>query len=346
MPIRIQRGSEVPARRQIALRLEAGIRDGGYAEGTRLPSVRAMGERLGVHRETVAAAYRELVRQGLVKAVPGSGMYVSPREPVLDRALGRRDGALAMRLASLSAAIRMRRVLILCRERALGEVIGRELTSAIRELDVRCEPPPVRPCPGVHFGWLPIGVRIGGAGSPGAGVPLTGSYGCGSGPELSPIPLTVGLSEFDLKVLSTQRFPAVVGVLSSSAIVRDMVREAVRGTAGPEVGLVSASPDEGPALRRLRARATVLAWDSLTATDVPRLSGRRHLLLRLVPRSFVAELLELLGTPDSRRRRSGEGTDRFRAGTGRRARQIPEGMDRVDGHAVRDGNSRPAVRER
>ena len=56
----------MPARRQIALRLEAGIRDGGYAEGTRLPSVRAMGERLGVHRETVAAAYRELGADAVV----------------------------------------------------------------------------------------------------------------------------------------------------------------------------------------------------------------------------------------------------------------------------------------
>jgi DNA-binding transcriptional regulator YhcF (GntR family) len=344
--VRIHRGSEVPARRQIALLFEAGIREGGYAEGARLPSVRALGERLGVHRETVAAAYRELVRQGLVKAVPGSGVYVSPREPVLDRALGRRDGALAMRLASLSAAICKRRVLVLCQERALGDVIGRELTSAIRGLEVRCEPPPARPCPGVHFGWLPIRVQIGGDTSTGPGSPIAAVRGRDSGPALRPITLPVGLSAFDLKVLSMQRFPAVVGVLSSSAIVRGIVREAVRGTAGPEVGLVSASPDEGAALRRLRARATVLAWDALTASGVPRLSGRRHILLRLVSRSFVSELHDLLGEPDSKRRRNGEGTDCIRAGAGRRARQIPEGMDRVDGHLVRDGDPGPAVRER
>jgi len=310
-PLRIQRGVEIPPRRQIALRLEAGIRDGGYAEGAKLPSVRAMGQRLGVHRDTVAAAYRELGQQGLVHSVPGSGVYVSAREPVLTRTLGRKDGALAMRLASLSAAIRLRRVLLLCEHPELGDVITRELAASISGLKLKCESPPDRPCPGLHFGWLPIRVLSPGEFLSDSDLEVVRDFDI---PSLSPIPLRAGLSEFDLKALSMQRFPAVVGVLSGSEIVRGMVREAVRGGAGPDVGVVSASPDDGAAMRRLRARATILAWDAVTAAGIPRLSGRRHLLLRLVPARFVSELLDLLGDRNAGSRRKSEGTDRVRAG--------------------------------
>jgi len=342
-PLRIQRGVEIPPRRQIALRLEAGIRDGGYAEGAKLPSVRAMGQRLGVHRDTVAAAYRELGERGLVHSVPGSGVYVSPREPVLTRTLGRKDGALAMRLASLSAAIRLRRVLLLCEHPGLGEVIARELETSIAGLRLKCESPPARPCPGLHFGWLPIKVL-------GPGELLTASdletVQNSDIPALRPLPLRAGMSEFDLKVLSTQRFPAVVGVLSGSDIVRGMVREAVRGGAGPDVGVVSASPDDGPAMRRLRARATILAWDAVTAVGVPRLSGRRHLLLRLVPGRFVSELLDLLGDRNAASRRHIESTDRVRAGLAGGARKIPADLDGVDRNPVLNGDPRPVARER
>lgn len=323
-PLRIQRESEVPPRRQIALRLEAGIRDGGYADGARLPSVRAMGQRLGVHRDTVAAAYRELGRQGLVRTVPGSGVYVSPREPVLTRTLGRNDGALAMRLASLSAAIRLRRVLLLCECPALAAVIASELTASIAGLTLKCESPPDRPCPGLHFGWLPIRVLAAGELLPAADLEAARDFQV---PALSPLPLRAGLSEFDLKVLSTQRFPSVVGVLSHSDLVRDMVREGVRGGAGPEVGVVSASPEDRSAMRWIRARATILAWDSVTASRVPRLPGRRHLKLRLVSARFVSELLDLVGDRRAMSWRYGESTDRVRAGLAGGARAVHEGVD-------------------
>lgn len=342
-PIRVHRGVEVPPRRQIALRLEAMIRDGEYEEGARLPSVRALGQRLGVHRETVAAAYRELARQGLVDTVPGSGVYVASPESFLARVLGPRDGALSMRLASLAAAIEVRRVLLLSDERALGEVIGRELEVAIPGIRLRCEPPPVRPFPGMHFGWLPIHLvspdPVSAAVDPHADV-------AGSGASLRPIPLRVGLSDFDVRVLSTLEFPSVVGILSGSATVRKAVREAVRAGAGPEVGIVSAAPDEAVAMRRLRARATLLTWDSLTASGVPRVSGRRHLLVRLVPERFVTDLLSLLGDNENRAGRRRESSDRIRPGTRRPAGGLPEGMDGVDGHVVRNGDSRAALRER
>lgn len=54
----------------------AAVRAGELAPGTRLPSVRRLADRLGVHRNTVGAAYRRLEDRGLVRLVHGSGCYV------------------------------------------------------------------------------------------------------------------------------------------------------------------------------------------------------------------------------------------------------------------------------
>lgn len=78
----IRRGRGIPVRRQIELHIESRILSGSLPGGTRLPSLRRMAGRLDVHRNTVAAAYRELARAGLVTVRHGSGMYAcrSPRQ--------------------------------------------------------------------------------------------------------------------------------------------------------------------------------------------------------------------------------------------------------------------------
>ena len=51
--------------------------------GRRLPSVRALAHATGVHRNTVAAVYRDLDRLGLVRCVRGAGTFVGgPRRPI------------------------------------------------------------------------------------------------------------------------------------------------------------------------------------------------------------------------------------------------------------------------
>lgn len=59
--------------------LRAAVRDGRLAPGTRLPPYRSLAADLGVARNTVAAAYAELVAEGWLTARQGSGTLVAER---------------------------------------------------------------------------------------------------------------------------------------------------------------------------------------------------------------------------------------------------------------------------
>lgn len=71
----------------IAEEAAASVRAGELRPGTRLPSVRRLSARIGVHRNTVSAAYRRLDERGLVRLVHGAGCVV--RDFDASEALGR-----------------------------------------------------------------------------------------------------------------------------------------------------------------------------------------------------------------------------------------------------------------
>jgi hypothetical protein len=73
--IHLDRSSRISLRKQLVGQLETRILGGHIAPGRRLPSVRRVEELLGIHRNTVVAAYRDLVQAGLARARPGSGVY-------------------------------------------------------------------------------------------------------------------------------------------------------------------------------------------------------------------------------------------------------------------------------
>lgn len=74
---RLDRRPGLPVYRQIAQRLRGEIERGERAPGERLPTIRALAEELGVHRDTVALAYDDLAREGLVESTVGRGSFVS-----------------------------------------------------------------------------------------------------------------------------------------------------------------------------------------------------------------------------------------------------------------------------
>src|SRR5262245_11995308 len=79
MNIVLNRESTVPLRAQLGLQIEVAIVTGQLQPGKKLPSVRELARRLGLHHNTVAAAYGDLTERGLVEARRGSGLYVSKR---------------------------------------------------------------------------------------------------------------------------------------------------------------------------------------------------------------------------------------------------------------------------
>jgi GntR family transcriptional regulator/MocR family aminotransferase len=65
--------------------LRDAVRSGRLAPGTRLPPYRSLAADLGLARNTVADAYAELVAEGWLTAVQGSGTRVADRAEPLAR---------------------------------------------------------------------------------------------------------------------------------------------------------------------------------------------------------------------------------------------------------------------
>ncbi len=79
MYITIDESDRRPVYRQVADEIKGLIARGELREGMALPPVRQVADDLGVNLNTIAAAYRELQKEGLLKVKHGSGALVSAR---------------------------------------------------------------------------------------------------------------------------------------------------------------------------------------------------------------------------------------------------------------------------
>jgi len=76
--IALEPGSDRPVYLQIAHALMREIHRGRFQAGDALPGYRTLAQELGVSRNTVMAAYRELAAEGWLVAAPGEGSSVAP----------------------------------------------------------------------------------------------------------------------------------------------------------------------------------------------------------------------------------------------------------------------------
>lgn len=74
----ITKNSEVPVREQLVRQVLLGILSEDFPAGRKLPSVRALARRHGIHSNTVSAAYHDLLQRGWLELRKGSGLYVRP----------------------------------------------------------------------------------------------------------------------------------------------------------------------------------------------------------------------------------------------------------------------------
>ena len=79
--IEIDRGSLLPPFLQIARALTDDIRRGRLRPGDRLPGSRDLALATHVHRNTILAAYAELVAEGWLEAAQGRGTFVARTIP-------------------------------------------------------------------------------------------------------------------------------------------------------------------------------------------------------------------------------------------------------------------------
>src|SRR5260370_42150724 len=73
--------AEVPLHRQIYEEWRQGILTGRFRRGERVPSTRELALMLAVARTTVSAAYDQLMAEGYLDSVPGSGTFICPGLP-------------------------------------------------------------------------------------------------------------------------------------------------------------------------------------------------------------------------------------------------------------------------
>jgi molybdopterin-binding protein len=81
---RIEPDDPAPAYVQLQRQVRIAAADGVLQPGERLPSVRATAAELGLATNTVARAYSELTREGVLVTRPGGGSSIAPRD-ALDR---------------------------------------------------------------------------------------------------------------------------------------------------------------------------------------------------------------------------------------------------------------------
>jgi DNA-binding GntR family transcriptional regulator len=78
----LERGAPEPLHRQVARQIGDAILVGVLAPEARLPSTRLLASLLRISRNTVIAAYDELVAAGLVRAATGAGVRVTAGAPL------------------------------------------------------------------------------------------------------------------------------------------------------------------------------------------------------------------------------------------------------------------------
>ena len=90
MDLQINSKSHVPVHVQLEEQIKHLVLTGGFAVGSRLPSIRALAGYLRVNRNTVARVMSDLEREGFVESRRGSGVYVV-EPPVAEEDIKRQE---------------------------------------------------------------------------------------------------------------------------------------------------------------------------------------------------------------------------------------------------------------
>ncbi|HLH33227.1 MAG TPA: GntR family transcriptional regulator [Alloacidobacterium sp.] len=77
MRVRVQPGLGTPIYLQIEAQVKHAIAAGALQQNDLLPPVRKLAAELGINPNTVARAYQNLERDGILRTVPGGGCYVN-----------------------------------------------------------------------------------------------------------------------------------------------------------------------------------------------------------------------------------------------------------------------------
>jgi GntR family transcriptional regulator len=114
MIIRVEPSSGVPIYLQIESQVKHAIAAGALKLDDPLPAVRKLATELRINPNTVARAYQNLERDGILRTVPGGGCYVNAQSPgLLKSEKLRRLRPMATQLAVEATQLRLTRTELL-----------------------------------------------------------------------------------------------------------------------------------------------------------------------------------------------------------------------------------------
>jgi len=85
MIFRIDLVSSIPVYRQMCDQVKHAVAAGTLAPGDPLPTIREVAAATRVNRNTVARAYMELEREGVITARPGQGSFIAEGTPSIQK---------------------------------------------------------------------------------------------------------------------------------------------------------------------------------------------------------------------------------------------------------------------
>ncbi len=87
MQFRIDNASNRPTYQQIIDQVKRDIALGKLVKEEKLPTVRQLANQLAINPNTIAKAYRQLEREGIIMTKPGSGAFVANLDSNLSRSV-------------------------------------------------------------------------------------------------------------------------------------------------------------------------------------------------------------------------------------------------------------------
>lgn len=292
MDIQISKDSEVPVHEQIASQIVFLIAAGRWQGGKDLPSVRALAQSLGVHRNTVVQAYQDLILKALVEKTAGRRLTIRRNDPPgsgrgLDGFLNsmlreaKRRGYSLQQVHNWTreklVAAPPDRIVAISEEHGMRTLFTRELGQRFPCAVEACTPQDLAAGPDRALGAIVL--------SPPGHMTEIGALALAH----PPLAITYAPAAAYIEAIRRMQDPSLVAVVSISEYFLKMARGMLAGAIGRRHSLVTVlMTGSRPAVR---ATADLVICDSITYPVVkPRYAPDRVMEYRLIARSCLEEV--------------------------------------------------------
>jgi DNA-binding transcriptional regulator YhcF (GntR family) len=300
----LKRKGGVPLHDQLLAQLELRILTGMLAPGQRLPSVRALARRLGLHANTVSSAYRDLETAGHVELRRGAGVYVRAGAPAaLEDAHGLDE---LIRLA-LSAAFRKghsgaeirtaverwlraappERVVVVDPRRETLELVAHEIRTGVGVSAAGCTLEELEREPALASGALLVAL------------PYHAAKVSRAAPGVPVETIRVSTSDENQKAVLALPDGGTVLLVSGSPILLQIAQGLISGLRGDELHVEARLASRRAEWRRLLPAADLVFADALASGVVREARPRRLRELHLVGDRDLARVRRALGRAES-----------------------------------------------